>query len=79
MDTRALIEELRSVAQNDEMVDQGYTEMGHLLNMAADKIERLMHLFDASIDLLDEYAVCFSHLSRENESQRKWLDAATRN
>lgn len=40
-DSKTLVERLRGKAQNDEMIDQYFTEAGRLMNEAAAEIERL--------------------------------------
>lgn len=45
-----LPERLRSHAQNEEMVENGFTEAGRLLNEAADEVERLTDLVRRQVE-----------------------------
>lgn len=49
-----LVERLRSWAQNEEMIDQYYTDHGMDCNEAADEIERLRAVVDAARELLEQ-------------------------
>ena len=70
MNELSLPERLRSVAQNDYMIDEDYLDTGYLLNTAAREIERLDRGWEAANHTL--YA-----LRTERDELRGMLESTT--